>query len=89
MSPLFDLYCQKCDTVEEDVWLKINEEIPLCIKCKKERNKICNCHSFKLRYDPKKDSCGWAFNSYDHSSYWDAVKKERAEGKNVKACNEN
>lgn len=87
--PLYDVYCSVCEVVEEDVWLKVNEEVPACPTCNGKRCRLCNCHTFKLRYDPKKDSCGWAYDGYASSMYWNDVKKLRAEGKKVKGCNEN
>jgi hypothetical protein len=86
--PLYDIYCVECETIEKDVWLKIDEEVPRC-KCGCIRQRLCNCHSFKLKYDPRVDSCGWAHDGYASSQYWKDVKAARDRGEKVKGVNEN
>ena len=38
---------------------------------------------FKLKYNPKIDKVSWGNEGYARSQYWDEVKKQRANGKNV------
>lgn len=86
--PLFDIECKVCGKVQEDVWLKVNESPPECSECSVEMQKIINCRHFKLLYDPKKDSCSWAFDGYNSSQYWKDVKAARDRGEKVKGCDE-
>jgi hypothetical protein len=81
MCPLYDLHCSNCDYVKVDEFYKINEKLPKCPKCGKQLSKTCNCTTFKLKYDNKKDICDWNGNT---SRYWDIYNKEKAEGKNVR-----
>lgn len=84
--PLHDVQCKICGKIQEDIWLKVNEDPPIC--CSAVMQKIVNCSHFTLKYDNKKDSCGWSFNDYEHSRYWDDVKRARDRGEKVKAINE-
>jgi hypothetical protein len=86
--PLYDVYCVDCKIIEEDIWLKVNEDVPSC-KCGGIRYRICNCHSFKLRYNPKIDTVGWSHDGYASSQYWKDVKAARDRGERVKGADEN
>ena len=79
--PLYDLHCPECDYVEIDGFYKIDEELPKCPECGTPLSKTCNCTTFELKYDNKKDICDWEGNT---SRYWDDYKKQKAEGKNVR-----
>lgn len=82
--PLLDLICTKCGNEVIDVWLKANENPGICKLCKGALARIPGGH-FKLVYNNKTDMCDWSGNT---SMYWNEVKKQRAEGKNVKGANE-
>lgn len=87
MSPVYDFYCEQCGEEQIDVYCKVDEGV-VCGKCFDSMKRKCNCRHFKLLYDNKKDSCGWAFNGYDHSRYWDDVKSARERGEHVKGLGE-
>lgn len=74
--PIYDYHCEKCGEELKDVFAKIDDVIK-CEKCNNTLTRITNCKSFKLLYDPKKDTVGWAFNNYERSQYWDQCKKEK------------
>ncbi len=74
--PLYDYYCEKCEKVMEDVVCKVNKEAH-CKECGEIMTRMVNCKTFKLLYDPKKDTVGWSFNGYERSQYWDQVKKQK------------
>lgn len=82
--PIYDLYCKKCDHITEDYFCKPEDPLPNCHLCGGKTARICNCRSFKLLYDPKKDSCTWGNEGYKESQYWKEYKKAKAEGRNVK-----
>ena len=85
--PLYDYYCKICGSEELDIMCKVNEGV-ICKTCIKPMVRKCNCTHFKLIFDNKTQSCGWAATGYEHNQYWDEVKKQRAEGKKVKGVNE-
>lgn len=84
--PLYDYKCEECSYVEEK--LEFGDEIDkdhFCPKCNGKMIRLPPTKmSFELKYDNKKDVCGWGFNNYETSRYWDDVNKERAKGKDVK-----
>jgi putative FmdB family regulatory protein len=55
--PLYDYYCEKCEKVMEDVVCKVNKEAH-CKVCGETMTRMVNCKTFKLLYDPKKDTVG-------------------------------
>ena len=80
--PVYEYSCSDCEIFVER--LEFGEEIDQphpCPVCKKEMKRIISRCSFELKYDARKDICDWSGNT---SHYWDAVKKARAEGKDVK-----
>jgi hypothetical protein len=83
MSPLYDFECEACGKKKE-VLCKVDEGI-VCSVCLKPMKRLCNCTNFKLVYHNRTDMCDWAGNT---SMYWSEVKKQRAEGKNVKGAGE-
>lgn len=86
--PLYTLICEKCSYETEELLPYTEENFGKCPECGKTLKKIVDCTHFKLVTDNKTQSCGWAYNGYDHNCYWDDVKKQKAEGKDVRACNE-
>jgi len=67
-----DLYCSKCGNKELDVIFdSINDSInQKCSKCQSKMSNLCACGSFELKYDNKKDMCGWSADNYDTSQYY-------------------
>ena len=85
--PIFDYYCALCG--KEELYVFGNyEDIVTCSNCNEQMKPKCNCAHFKLIYNNKTQSCGWSFDGYATNRYWDEYKKQRAEGKKVKPCNE-
>lgn len=79
---LHDVICEDCLIIVEDVNVKIGEEVnTACPECGKIMSKKPHVGSFELKYNNKTDICDWHGNT---SQYWDAYKKAKAEGKNVK-----
>lgn len=81
--PLYDTKCQKCNKEEEVLTLRVNEKIPDC-ECGGKRIIMApsgKSPSFKLLFDPKKDSVNW---DGERSKYFDEYKKQKSEGKNVR-----
>jgi len=74
--PLYDIYCEKCGKTTE-VLLKVDEPIPDC-SCGGIQKKECNCKSFKLVYDPKKDVCSWGHDNYATTQRYRYVSKKEA-----------
>lgn len=92
MLKAYDMKCEECDFVKEFLIESKNGAIvgntPLCEKCGGTTKRIYSKFNFKLTYDNKKDTCGWSFNNYESSHYWDDLKKQRQEGKDVKPIND-
>ncbi len=82
--PIYDLFCPSCGAVQDDVILKIDEISPTCDVCDASMARVCNCHSFELKYNNKTDLCGWSNDGYASSQYWNEYKKQKSEGKNVR-----
>jgi len=82
--PLYDVYCKKCNSVEEDVWLSVDELPEICRNCGDARHVIPGGR-FKLVYNNKTDTCDWSGNS---SQYWKDVRAANERGEKVKGCNE-
>lgn len=82
--PIREYRCLECDNIDERLELDGEKSNPLCSKCNGKTERIVSLCGFKLEYDPKKDSCSWGNEGYASSHYWDAVKKQREEGKDVK-----
>jgi putative FmdB family regulatory protein len=85
--PLYDLKCDKCKIVKEDVMLKISE-VPetACPECNELMTKVVSTPNFKLSYDNKTDICDWQGNT---SQYWKSYKDAKAEGKDVRPIDSN
>jgi putative FmdB family regulatory protein len=83
--PIYDVFCEKCGNVLEDVWMKHNEECGNCPKCGHRLKRVCAAKSFELKYNNKTDMCDWAGNT---SQYWKDYKKAKEEGKKVKPAGE-
>lgn len=67
-----DLFCPGCgntlkDVIFESVSDKIDNECP---KCGITMENYCKCGSFELKYDNKKDMCGWGADNYGSSQYY-------------------
>ena len=81
--PIYQIKCKQCKKEEEILTLRISEKIPDC-KCGGKRIIMApsgKSPSFKLLYDPKKDSCNW---DGERTKYFDEYKKQKAEGKDVR-----
>jgi len=86
MSPIYDAECIECGKIEEDLWLKMDEEPTEC-SCGGKRKKHVGGR-FKLVYNNKKDLCTWGDDGYSSSQYWRLVKEARDRGEKVKGINE-
>ena len=86
--PLYTLVCNNCDYRTEEIHSIFATEFGSCANCGTALEKVIDCTHFKLIVDNKTQSCGWGFNNYDHNCYWDDIKKQRAEGKDVKPVTE-
>lgn len=79
---LHDVICEDCLIIVEDVNIKIGEQVTTpCPECGKVMSKKPHVGSFELKYNNKTDICDWQGNT---SQYWNAYKKAKGEGKNVK-----
>lgn len=72
-----DLYCPNCGVEKKDVVFEsVNDEIDNdCPKCNTRMKNLCHCGSFELKYDNKKDICGWGADGYSTSQYYRDSKK--------------
>ena len=62
--------------VKDVIFNSINDEITTkCNKCSETMVNLCSCGSFELKYDNKKDICGWSNDGYNVSRYYDEIKK--------------
>ena len=80
--PIHEWICSPCEIYVEK--LEFGDEITRphpCPGCEQEMTKIISLCRFELVYNAKRDLCDWHGNS---SHYWDAVKKAREDGKDVK-----
>ena len=80
---LADLYCDNCGHEVIDVFVETSKkEHGACEICEIGilRKKI-GCAGFELKYDNRKDMCGWACDGYSSSQYWKNIKKDKEEGK--------
>jgi len=68
--PLYDIKCIKCNKIEEDVFLGMSEDPQPCTQCGEDRERLCNCKSFKLVYNNKTDICSWGNEGYSSSQYY-------------------
>ena len=83
--PIYEYVCN-CGHYEEKLEFG-NEmnEVHICPDCGEQMDRIVSLSKFKLEYNNKTDLCDWSGNS---SHYWDAYKKAREEGKDVKPAGE-
>jgi len=67
-----DLYCPNCNNFKKDViFNSISDKITeKCEKCETLMINYCSCGSFELKYDNKKDVCGWSADNYNSSQYY-------------------
>jgi hypothetical protein len=85
--PIYDTTCVNCgNTIEQ--FLGMNEEPIMCVRCGGIMTKGVGGY-FRLVSNNKTQLCGWASDGYASNQYWSAVRKQRSEGKDVKACDEN
>jgi hypothetical protein len=82
--PLYDVYCEKCNTELNDLLLNFDENL-ICPNCNNKMKKKCNCSHFKLVYNNKTDICAWGDNNYETSQYWREINKAKEKGENVKS----
>ena len=70
-----DLICKNCGSIKTDVKFKStkSEILNECDQCGFQMYNVCNCGGFKLKYDNKKDSCGWSDSNYASSQYYNEV----------------
>lgn len=87
MLKYYDVKCTECGNIEEQL-ISNGNKFYKCSKCGGEVKRVFTTFNYKLVYNNKKDICGWSFNNYDRSRYWDEVKSERAKGRDVKPANE-
>lgn len=83
---LYKLECDNCGHIEDDVICSFDSIMNRsCEKCgKKKLHNIGFCTSFELKYNPKTDVCGWAYDGYKSSSYYNDVNaKNEAESKSI------
>lgn len=73
MAVLRDFYCPNCGEMLEDVYCELEARI-FCEECATQMKPICaNRGGFVLKYDPKKDTCGWSWDGYAKSQYYRKV----------------
>lgn len=89
MLKIYDVICEDCGKIQEQ-WIDTNkqDDFDNCKFCGGKTKRTFTSFNFKLIYNNQKDSCGWAYNNYASSRYWDDVNKERSKGKNVRPYNE-
>jgi putative FmdB family regulatory protein len=76
--PIYDVYCKNCNITKE-VLLKVDEPIPNCSECGEVLTKVCNCHSFKLVYNPKTDICAWGNENYATTQRYRHISKNKVD----------
>lgn len=84
--PIMEYRCEKCDNIDErlEFGTEMDEE-HYCSKCNGLASRIVSKCKFELKYNNKVDCCDWNGNS---SHYWDAYKKAREDGQDVKPSGE-
>lgn len=87
MLKYYDVKCESCNCVEEQL-VEDGESFGPCKNCGGNVSRVFTTFNYKLLFDPKKDSVGWACHGYERSRYWDEVKQERSKGKDVRPVNE-
>jgi len=81
---IVDLFCKKCNKEHIDVFVDIKLPMPMCPDCDIELTRmVAKRVSFELKYDNRKDICGWSNDGYATSRYWSEIKKQKSEGKKV------
>lgn len=87
---LYDYRCSKCKKVTELFVTRKESENPIyCLFCNVSMERLFpKKGSFKLEYNNKTDICGWGYDGYASSQYWDAYKKAKERGENVKPAGE-
>lgn len=83
MLKIYDVQCTSCGLNQEQM-IEDSMEFEKCKECGSEVKRIFSSFNFKLCYDPKKDTVGWAHNNYERSCYWDEVNKARQDGKDAR-----
>jgi len=71
-----DIYCPKCNKIEKDVIFNSISDVitKKCDECNILMRNLCSCGSFELKYDNKKDICGWSADNYNSSQYYRETK---------------
>ena len=86
MYKIFEFQCVDCKQIMEEL-IDTNEMdetfCPECITCKSKTERIISPTRFKLLYNPKTDSVGWAHDGYATSAYWGEVNAARDRGEDV------
>ena len=84
MFKIFDVVCKKCEKETIDFMFESNEPMPKC-ECGGElETNFGNFKlTYKLLYDPKKDSVGWANDGYATTKYYSEYKKAKEAGLDV------
>ena len=80
---LVDLFCPECDDRHIDVFVDNKMPMPKCPKCDIVMKKLVSQITFELKYDNRKDTCGWSNDGYASSQYWKDIKNAKADGKKV------
>lgn len=63
--PLFDFKCDCGFKCELFINLSEIDDIYICPECNKEMvRQFPDSMDFELKYDPKKDRCGWSYDGY-------------------------
>ena len=88
--PIYQYKCTECGYSEEKlVFGDEMEQVYECPECGTFMDKLFpDTMKFKLKFNPKTDKISWGNEGYQRSHYWDEVKKQRAEGKDVKPSTE-
>lgn len=84
--PIFDIVCNGCHILKEDVMIRAGKDVTTeCPECGELMEKKPAFGSFELKYDNKKDICDWDGNT---SQYYRAFKEAKDRGEDVKPGDE-
>ena len=80
--PIYDMKCEDCGH-EFDILVDYNTEEMMCRSCGRIAKRVFprKAPSIELKYNPQTDMVDWNGN---RSQYWDAYKKEKSEGKDIR-----
>jgi putative FmdB family regulatory protein len=87
--PIYEYVCRACGYVDEEIEFgdEMNRE-HFCSQCNTLSDRKVSLSKFKLVYDNKTDMCSWGNEGYASSQYWNAYKKAKENGENVKPYGE-